>query len=1047
MNPLPLSELIRDAARCQSWLSETGVTDPVGAWNQLQSLWLDGPLKSPERLNWLGMTLPRISDPDRGLQNLAKFLSVQPALDRELFQRAEQLNLQGLMTLFSDSQYLSDFLIQNPEKIECLIQTDGQLRSREALVDELRTQLVDVTQSREAMSLIRDFKLTQTARIAIGDLVERQRLANVAQQISLLAEAICESGYDWAFQQLERRWGKPAQPARGSTGSGMVILALGKLGGSELNYSSDIDWVMVYRSEGFTEGAHPKTNREFYQQLAHDMVRLLSESTNQGIAYRVDLRLRPEGSRGRICCSLKSALHYYDFQGRTWERQALIKARPIAGDLGLGTELLSKLHPWIYRDKLNREDITGIKALKRRIERRAISKGTQHTDIKTGHGGIRDIEFVIQFLQLLNAGVLPEIQTPNTLIAIERLELAKCLTTAEGTLLTRNYIWLRKLEHRLQLMFDLQVHSLPIDQQELLHVARRMGFRGADALSRFRHELAQVTTSNRTILNHLLHDAFGMTYGSLRDSGGHLVFASDPVVPAEVDLVLEPEPDPQMISAVLQPHGFTDVSRAFENLMELSKEKTPFLSPRRCHHFLAAVAPRLLHEISQTPDPDATLAALAAVSDSLGAKGVLWELFSFNPPTLSLYVQLCATSDYLAGILKSNPGMIDELLDSLQVESLPSFEFLQSSLNELVKGAEDIEPIVHSFKNAQHLRVGIRDILGRDEVRRIHEMLSDIAESCLVTVTMHEFLKLMARHSPSGYRPWPELGESIPFVILGLGKLGGKEPNYHSDLDVIFLYQHDPKFEATLNDGVSSQFFFSELAANISRFFNDSKRFGRLYELDSRLRPTGKNGPLAVSCDEFGRYFESGEGWLWERQALCKARPVFGSAELRADIQRRVQTAIGSQPWQPAMAEEIMRSRDSIQQSCRPVNLKKGQGGTIDVEFAIQALQLKHASSCLSLETGTLNAIEALMEQGHLDRNVGHDLAAGYQLLRSVEARLRLINTTARHDFPEDPMALEKLAFLLGIESSQRLCDTVNEARQNIRQRYLEVFSGLLRQQ
>ncbi len=430
---------------------------------------------------------------------------------------------------------------------------------------------------------------------------------------------------------------------------------------------------------------------------------MLTEATDLGSAYRVDLRLRPGGNAGPMAVAYDAAIQYYDVTGRTWERQAMVKARPIAGDLALGREFLEQLEPWIYRQYLSRADITGIKALKRRIEQRTHREGADALNVKTGHGGIRDIEFVIQFLQLLNGGDLPDLRTGNTLEAIRRLEHCGCLTDRERTILEENYAFLRKIEHRLQIMFDLQTHLLPRDQNELRKVAIRLGYADSpaqSALESFESDYKNKTELNRRILDHLLHDAFG----------------DDAATEPESDLVLDPEPAPERIEEVLGRYPFQDIPQAYKNLMELSSEKIRFLSTRRCRHFLAAIAPRLLAAIAKTPDPDFTLINLSKVSDSLGGKGVLWELFSFNPPTLHLYVELCSSSQYLSGILTSNPGMLDELLDSLLLDKLPTRKALDEALFELCRGAEDIDPALHSFKNAQQLRIGVRDILGKEQI-------------------------------------------------------------------------------------------------------------------------------------------------------------------------------------------------------------------------------------------------------------------------------------------------------------------------------------------
>ena len=1036
---------------------------------------------TPRAFHNLGVCLSEswgiLSDPDRAVNNLERLvLNSAPAVESLLLDHRDALI--DLLVLFATSQYLSDTVVRyapgNPavsrsgvpvarRSVEWLSvwQDQGELLAPEQLFDLLWREIESVDSTDQAMEVLRQFKHYHTLRIGVGDLFAERRLEQVASQISHLASTIVDCAYRWLRLRCVAKWGHPIS----SDGSDcqFCVLALGKLGGSELNYSSDIDLVFIYDEAGVVNPTDSHqgcllptlTHQEFFARLSQQLVKLLGEPTECGACYRVDLRLRPNGGSGKICRSYDSMMQYYDLQGRTWERQALIKGRAIAGDRGLGKRLLEQLNPWIYRRNLSRADIGGIKALKRRIERRASDAGENQTNIKTGHGGIRDIEFVIQFLQLLNGGDLPEIRTPNTLEAVQRLEKTKCLSPAESTVLAQNYQWLRRLEHRLQMMFDLQTHSLPVESGDLLKIAKTMGFVEASPASlveQFQNTLREVTDSNRKILNHLLHGSFGMAFGSMRDTGGAEYRLDREVVPLEVDLILDPDPEPSMIQAVLKPYGFENMKSSYQRLIELSQEPTAFLANRRCKHFLASVAPALLAELSKTPDPDASLVTLATVSECLGAKGVLWELFRFNPPTLSLYVRLCASSDYLVGILKTNPGMIDELLDALQLDELPTRARLESNMRELAKGATDIVPILHGFKNTQHMRVGIRDILGRDEVCQTQQSLADVAEICLKAVTEFQYQRLLKRYAASALTLSPSVS-GCPLVILALGKLGGGEPNYHSDLDVIFLYDSEAIaqplagascFSDLLQDGITAQFFFSELAAAITQIITDHSQYGRLYEIDSRLRPTGKSGALAVSTDEFHRYFSSEKGQLWERQALCKARPVFGS-EIRCErVKKMVHAIVADQVWLPGMATEIQSMRLAMQKGCSPRNLKRGSGGTVDVEFAIQMLQLKHAKTNPEvLVSGTLKAIEQLELLGFLSSELGNRLRTGYELLRTVEARLRLMNTAARHDLPENKKQMDKLAFLLQYQNAGQLEVVVEKQRREIRQAFEKIFSSM----
>jgi glutamate-ammonia-ligase adenylyltransferase len=811
---------------------------------------------------------------------------------------------------------------------------------------------------------------------------------------------------------------------------------------------------------------------ELCDRWAKETVRLLATVTDLGTAYRVDLRLRPAGASGPVVTNIADALHYYDTSGRTWERQAFVKARACAGDLALGQSFLTRLEPWIYRRYLSRADITGIKALKRRIELRSQREGSDLHDVKTGLGGLRDIEFVIQFLQLLNGGDLPALRTGNTLEAIAQLETCGCLTHQERTLLADNYAFLRQVEHRLQLLFDLQTHRLPSDPVELRKVSMRLGYSdgakpaengvaagstsSSDAMSLFWDDYRQKTEVNRRILDHLLHDAF----------------SDDDTTAPETDLVLDPEPAPEQIAQVLGKYRFQDVQAAYENLMDLSQERIRFLSTRRCRHFLAAIAPRLLSAIALTPDPDVTLVNLCQVSDSLGGKGVLWELFSFHPPSLRLYVDLCSSSQYLSGILITNPGMLDELLDSLLLDRLPNLPQLVVTLNDLTQGAENLDPILHSFKNAQQLRVGVRDILGKELIEATTGALSDIAEACLNTIAAAEQQKLASKFgeplvdppAPPSDEPvasllWPtevqvpadRLGQPCEFAIVALGKFGGRELNYYSDLDVMFVYeaeghtQHTRRGSRVSTSGATTttnQHFFSEVGQRIIKRATQLGPLGRLYQIDPRLRPTGRSGSLAISLAELERYFARGDGQLWERQALCKARVVSASDSFGA----KVLDVLHRCAYHPGLSEadmaEVIAMRSRLEETTEPGNLKRGPGGLVDIEFIVQSLQLRHGKTIAAVRVpGTLAALAALCQAGILSPDDYEYLSESFRFLRTIEGRLRLMSTTARDDLPQQWAELAKLASLLGYASPDNLLFDCRHYTSENRRR----FSRLLR--
>ncbi|NIL97182.1 MAG: bifunctional [glutamate--ammonia ligase]-adenylyl-L-tyrosine phosphorylase/[glutamate--ammonia-ligase] adenylyltransferase [Planctomycetales bacterium] len=1030
-----LSLYLADAGKAEPWLRAMGLEETKRGHANLAGMSAAGlTLDLMATVSGqLSEYLPATSHPDMALNNLARFIdaSRNPLGLGALFERDPEA-LKILLRIFSNSQHLSDLLIRDPESYDLLRITEGQPVARDTLCEEIWSEASAWDDDRACAAALRRFKQRETLRIAYGDLIRDQRLETVTQQISFLAEAITDAALRFSLRKAADSRGIPrgpdGQPAR------LVALGMGKLGGHELNYSSDIDLIFVYDLDGETDGRRPQQNSEHFAAVIRDTVKLLSESTPLGVAYRVDLRLRPNGGQGPLAISMERALQYYDVLGRTWERQAFVKARPVAGDLDFGRLFLRNLQAWVYRTYLARADITGIKALKRRIEQRSRGAGEEMTDVKTGHGGIRDIEFAIQFLQLLNGGDLQNVRHVNTLEAIDRLAKAGCLSDQERSLLSEHYRFLRKLEHRLQIMFDLQTHQLPDDPKEVGRLAIRMGY-AADSLppprQAFQADYQRITKLNRKVLDHLLHDAF-------RDDA--------PAAP-EVDLVLAPEPTTEQIEQVLGAYGFVDVAQAYRNLMELSQEKIRFLSTRRCRHFLAAIAPALLKAIARRPDPDSTLIQLCKVSDSLGGKGVLWELFSFNPPTLELYVDLCATSPYLSGILISNPGMIDELMDSLVLDKLPTLAELEATLQDLCHAAEDTDPILHSFRNAQNLRVGVRDILGKETIEATTAALADTAEACLRQITRGQYAKLVDRLGEPVITDGPRAGQVCELIILAMGKFGGRELNYQSDLDIIFLYEAEGSTQQRRPtrrsvEKTSNRHFFGELGRRIINVASRMGPYGRLYEIDPRLRPTGRSGPLATSLSELGRYFAEGDGQLWERMALCRARVVVGNRAASQAADQAVAQAAFGRDWRPADAVEVLDMRRRLEETAGQGNIKRGVGGLVDIEFITQMLQLRYAAQLPEIrQPNTLAALAALNAAGRLEEDHFQFLTQSYRWLRRIETRLQLMGSSARDAIAEEAGEQNKLAQALGYPDGESLLAECQQLTRQNRLLFEQLFA------
>jgi glutamate-ammonia-ligase adenylyltransferase len=1026
---------------------------------------------APDLLTALGRLLPRAADPDMALNNLER-LFAQPAARPHLAGLLESRarGLEATLTLLAASQFFADTLALYPEFLESVRTPPRRNPTTNELVAHLRTDVDAAADDPGVLRALRRFRARHTLRIGVNDILRDRPLEEVTRELARLADASVEVAFAHATRLVTHRFGAPTS-LEGSP-SRAAVLGFGKLGGDELNYSSDVDLMVVYDADGETTGRRTTIpTAEFYARVVQEVVRLLSAVTDRGFAYRVDLRLRPEGARGPLARSLAGTLSYYDTRGRTWERQALIKLRPVAGDIDLGREFLAAVEPFVYRKYFSFAEINEVKALKRQMERQAgrpkggsggeseaATRWTTPADVKTGRGGIRDIEYTVQFLQLLNGGDLPAVRQRNTLLALEALEIAGCLTPHETYTLADAYRFLRKTEHRLQLLFDLQTHKLPTGDEALRTLARRMGYaeregQGArgdgpdddggptfselgpgptplaaqrrsrldelpeppgvrhllvDPLDQFLKDLHDKTEVDRAVLNHLLHQSFP-------DAGG----GDEP----ETDLILDPDPDDATVRAVLGRYPFRDVPKAYHNLLGLARESVPFLSDRRCRHFLASIASRLLKAVADTPDPDEALTQLERVSASLGAKAVLWELFSVNPATLRLYVDLCAGSPFLSGILINNPGMADELLDSLVLNAPRTADELRAELAELCRGASDPDPILHSFQDKELLRIGVADLLGMAPVRDTTAALSDLADTVLNQVAELVEAELRARVP----------GVVAPYCLLGLGKLGGREISYHSDLDLILV------FEAESRDAAAAAGpYFTELAQRLIKAASTHGPMGKLYAVDMRLRPTGKSGSLVVPLCELDRYYAGGGAQLWERQSLTRARVVRGDTAFADRVMARVRAAAVGGGWTPAAADEVRRMREKLEAGTTPRNLKRGAGGLNDVEFLVQLLQLKHGAARPDvLEPNVWAALDALEAAALLPAAEAAALRAGYSFLRLVEARLRVVTDRPLTELPDAADDLAKLARRLGFESAEAFRAEHRRVTGEIRRVYL----------
>jgi glutamate-ammonia-ligase adenylyltransferase len=1011
----------------QDWLNGLGLQDSNRAANHLSSI-VEAGLSDDligSLLSRLREQLPQVADPDAAIENFARYLAASrsPLAVGTLIER-DSHSLGILLQLFGSSPYVSDLIVADPESLDLLRMTDGRSAPRHELVHELCAEVGALREAYSVVQALRRFRHREVARIVYGDIIHRQPVSMVMGQLSHVADAICEAALQTARRIVAATRGLPRRVDGAE--SAFVVIGLGRIGGEELSYDDTLQLVCLYESDGRTDGSKSVSNDDYFQRLTEELSSLLTLDTDLGRACDVDFSCRPQGETGPLASSVDRALHYYDTMGRTWERQAYVKARIVAGDARLGREFLSEIEPWIYRRFLNRADVAGVQVMKRRIERAAHLETGDSISVHLMQQALADIEQAIQFLQLVHGGQISLVRTGNTLDAIDRLAESGCLTREEQESLLNAFTFLRKLQHRYQIAFrrtdrgaSEHVRSEPL--------ASLMGYgndNNGSGQNRLADEFRRQVRSSQDSIRSLLSDSFGDSVEWIPES----------------DLVLDPRPGDEDIATILRPYGFQDVRVAYRHLTSLGTERIRFLSTRSCRYFLSLIAQDLLRLVGQTPEPDATWENLAHVSDSLGGKGVLWELFSVSPPTLDLYVRLCAGSPYLTSILTENPGMLDDLMDSLVLNKLASLGRLRSMLDELTRGADDMDLVLHNFKGVQHLEAGVRDILGKEDVQSSMAFLADVAQVCLERIIGIHYASLSGRYGA------PRLGDGsgvCEFAVVALGKLGAREPNYHSNFDLILLYQSEGATAPAGRrhaDATSNQHFFNELAQRIVRQCNRAGVRGQLFELGFDKRTTGAR-TAAVPVDDFERFYAQGQASIHERQSLCRARPIFGAKVMRDRVAEIIRQQLCSLPLQASDWMALRTARVRLEQTAKPWNLKRRPGGTMDVEYIAQALQLQHAQVQPNvLATSTLEALSRLRDNGCLSREHADSLIESYRYLRSVEARLRLMNASARHDLPSDSTESRKLVYLLGAESDHALRNACRDRMETNRRIFDQIF-------
>jgi glutamate-ammonia-ligase adenylyltransferase len=963
------------------------------------------------------ISLGRAADPDQALNNLEGFVSVLTDASRfAALARDRREIFSTLVAVLGASRFLSTFILSEGDAVLDRI-ADSSYLSRPAgkslLSERLGGMLAGAREDKDVLQVLRRFRKHEMLRIGLRDLLGIADLQETVGELSDLAEVCLQAAWERVDRDLQTRFGRPlTAPENGPAEPvGFAVIAMGKLGGRELNFSSDIDLMYVYGVDGETEGVmgpagdvtHRITNHEYFSKLAEKLTAAISEKTEDGFVFRVDLRLRPEGQRGPLVQSLGGYEIYYESWGQAWERAALIKARFVAGDPAVGREFVERITPFVYRKYLDFSSLDEIKSMKKKINKEVEQKGRTTRDVKLGYGGIREVEFLVQALQLVYGGRDRGIRERGTLKALHLLSQRGLISYQEQADLADAYTFLRTVEHRIQIVDDLQTQTIPSDPRELRALARRLGYAtpGGET-DLFLADYADRTRKVRGMYDNLF--AFAPKEESAEAQR------------AEYALLFDPETAEREAVAALANFGFRDAAKAYRNLMLLREGPAFVHQTPRSRRLFSEIFPRLFERIVASPDPDMALHHLESYLSAQGS----WDSFQARVRQDALAEQtliaVFANSEYFSRMLVTNPGLLDDIVDTSRVSGLGSKSSRLRELAVLIDRAPSLSDkldALRTFKQREEIRIGMADLLSLVPQPIVSRYLSRLAEVILCAAFDLAVSETCSRYGVK--KCFPRL------AVIGAGKLGGRELTYGSDLDILFVYIEDDRGPAL--GGITAFELYSKIAEKTLSYVSTMTRLGFAYRVDTRLRPTGSKGPLVQSVAAFRNYYSS-QAETWERQALVNARFVAGDPEVGRELMTLLSGLIYRETDARLLAQDISSMRKRMEgelgnESAGQYNIKQGAGGLVDIEFLCQYLQLAYGHSRPWLRVpGARTALRAISKLGLVSEEDYKVLMEAYLFLRLLESRLRIVTNQATSALSRDVEKLHALGRRMGIEDN-----------------------------
>lgn len=893
-----------------------------------------------------------------------------------------------LDSFFVHSPYLTTLALLHPDIIHAVLTSGADACFGQVIASIKQPEKID-TKFTEIKHQLRVAKRKVALLTAIADISAQWSLEQITDALSKFAEVSLKHSLHTILQAAHSREEiELHDTVCPEKDSGIIILGMGKLGGHELNYSSDIDLIIFFRKDRLGYKGR-QTEQHFMNRLAQDLVAIMQDRTAEGYVFRVDLRLRPDPASTPPAITTEAAYFYYESVGQNWERAAMIKARPVAGDIEAGEIFLKRLGPFMWRRSLDFASINDIHSIKRQMDSRQNAEiNIRGHNVKLGIGGIREIEFYVHIFQLIWGGRELSLRTKATCITLKALLDYRLIDANIYKVMSEAYGFLRTLEHRLQMVADQQTHTLPSDDETLAQIAGFMGY-------------ADIASFEKDFLHHTraVHNIYALSFKKAEKLGtdGNLVFTGV-------------SHDPETLQT-LGRMGFSQPETVSEIVMGWHHGSCRATRTKKARELLTELMPTLLTRLAETTNPDAAVLRFHDFLRNLPAGVQLFSLFNVNPQLLELIANILGSAPSLSEQLSRSPELLDVVLYDDFYQTLPDKEVLTRQLAELIQSAGDFDEHmdrVRQFRNEKQFQAGVQFLKHMISSAQAGEFLSELAEVTLqhtYDVTMQEFEEKSGKV------------EGSKFGVLALGKLGSREMTFSSDIDLIFVY--DVADENTLSSGekeMAASVYYNRFAQRLLTAITGMARQGRLYEVDTRLRPSGGKGLLAVTVDALHTYFKD-SAWTFEFMALTKARPIIADDAMLLDLNNFIHKQIAKKRDTARLKKHVMDMRERIDKeygTANPWDIKYVRGGLLDLDFIAQYLLLYHAPNSAPPYPGNTPAIfKWLVEKNAMTAAIGSELLDSERFLSQVFHTLRLCYSE-HFDEESAPHGLKKL-----------LCDTL----------------------